>query len=127
MTLKLTSAGDPATSNPSSWADCWIGDPREQGILARRRQAAVEAPHSCSVNADNFSTIVEASGLALASEVIEDYQGLDDANGCAFKAASGPDADHGGNRAARRFEADRAHHLAELEVDRAPRVSFSAA
>ena len=68
-------------------------------------------------------------GLALASEVIEDYQGLDDANRMRFfKAlASDFDANHTAViAAARRFEDDQnAHHLAELAKSvEAPRVKL---
>ena len=53
-----------------------------KGILARRRQAATEAPSGdlltkCKQLLHHRG---EASGLALASEVIADYQALDDAN-----------------------------------------------
>ena len=53
-----------------------------KGILARRRQAAAEAPSGdllakCQQLLHHRG---EASGLALACEVIADYQELDDAN-----------------------------------------------
>ncbi|GIS01846.1 MAG: hypothetical protein CM15mP103_03970 [Gammaproteobacteria bacterium] len=53
-----------------------------KGILARRRQAAAEAPSGdllakCQQLLHHRG---EASGLALACEVIADYQALDEAN-----------------------------------------------
>ena len=132
MTPKLTSAGDPATSNPSGLGGL-LGSviSAGKGILARRRQAAVEAPSSdlLSKCRQLLHHRGEASGLALASEVIEDYQGLDDANRMRFfKAlASDFDADHTAViAAARRFEDDQnAHHLAELAKSvEAPRVKL---
>ena len=132
MTLKLTSAGDPSTSNPSGLGGL-LGSviSAGKGILARRRQAAVEAPSSdlLSKCRQLLHHRGEASGLALASEVIEDYQGLDDANRMRFfKAlASDFDADHTAViAAARRFEDDQnAHHLAELAKSvEAPRVKL---
>ena len=102
-----------------------------KGILARRRQAAVEAPSSdlLSKCRQLLHHRGEASGLALASEVIEDYQRLDDTNRMRFfKAlASDFDADHTAViAAARRFEDDQnAHHLAELAKSvEAPRVKL---
>ena len=132
MTPKLTSAGDPATSNPSGLGGL-LGSviSAGKGILARRRQAAVEAPSSdlLSKCRQLLHHRGEASGLALASEVIEDYQGLDDANRMRFfKAlASDFDTDHTAViAAARRFEDDQnAHHLAELAKSvEAPRVKL---
>ena len=132
MTPKLTSAGDPATSNPSGLGGL-LGSviSAGKGILARRRQAAVEAPSSdlLSKCRQLLHHRGEASGLALASEVIEDYQGLDDANRMRFfKAlASDFDANHAAViAAARRFEDDQnAHHLAELAKSvEAPRVKL---
>lgn len=57
-----------------------------KGILARRRQAATEAPSGdllakCKQLLHHRG---EASGLALASEIIVDYQTLDDANRALF-------------------------------------------
>jgi len=132
MTPKLTSAGDPATSNPSGLGGL-LGSviSAGKGILARRRQAAIEAPSSdllskCSQLLHHRG---EASGLALASEVIEDYQGLDDANRMRFFKALASDFDTNHTAviaAARRFEDDQnAHHLAELAKSvEAPRVKL---
>ena len=57
-----------------------------KGILARRRQAAAEAPSGdllakCQQLLHHRG---EASGLALACEVMADYQALDDANQTLF-------------------------------------------
>ena len=132
MTLKLTSAGDPATSNPSGLGGL-LGSviSAGKGILARRRQAAVEAPSSdlLSKCRQLLHHRGEASGLALASEVIEDYQGLDDANRMRFFKALASDFDTNHTAviaAARRFEDDQnAHHLAELAKSvEAPRVKL---
>ena len=62
-----------------------------KGILARRRQAAAEAPSGdllakCQQLLHHRG---EASGLALACEVIADYQALDDANQTLFFDALG--------------------------------------
>ena len=64
-------------------------------ILARRRQAATEAPSGdlltkCKQLLHHRG---EASGLALASEVIADYQALDDANRALFFDALARDFD----------------------------------
>ncbi len=64
-------------------------------ILARRRQAATEAPSGdlltkCKQLLHHRG---EASGLALASEVIADYQALDDANTALFFDALARDFD----------------------------------
>ena len=64
-------------------------------ILARRRQAATEAPSGdlltkCKQLLHHRG---EASGLALASEVIADYQALDDANRALFFDALASDFD----------------------------------
>lgn len=132
MTPKLTSAGDPATSNPSGLGGL-LGSviSAGKGILARRRQAAVEAPSSdlLSKCRQLLHHRGEASGLALASEVIEDYQGLDDANRMRFFKALASDFDTNHTAviaAARRFEDDQnAHHLAELAKSvEAPRVKL---
>ena len=66
-----------------------------KGILARRRQAATEAPSGdlltkCKQLLHHRG---EASGLALASEVIADYQALDDANRALFFDALARDFD----------------------------------
>jgi len=102
-----------------------------KGILARRRQAAIEAPSSdlLSKCRQLLHHRGEASGLALASEVIEDYQGLDDANRMRFFKALASDFDTNHTAviaAARRFEDDQnAHHLAELAKSvEAPRVKL---
>ena len=132
MTPKLTSVGDPATSNPSGLGGL-LGSviSAGKGILARRRQAAVEAPSSdlLSKCRQLLHHRGEASGLALASEVIEDYQGLDDANRMRFFKALASDFDTNHTAviaAARRFEDDQnAHHLAELAKSvEAPRVKL---
>lgn len=132
MTPKLTSAGDPATSNPSGLGGL-LGSviSAGKGILARRRQAAIEAPSSdlLSKCRQLLHHRGEASGLALASEVIEDYQGLDDANRMRFFKALASDFDTNHTAviaAARRFEDDQnAHHLAELAKSvEAPRVKL---
>ena len=62
-----------------------------KGILARRRQAAAKAPSGdllakCQQLLHHRG---EASGLALACEVIADYQALDDANQTLFFEALG--------------------------------------
>ena len=62
-----------------------------KGILARRRQAAAEAPSGdllakCQQLLHHRG---EASGLALACEVIADYKALDDANQTLFFDALG--------------------------------------
>ena len=62
-----------------------------KGILARRRQAAAEAPSGdllakCRQLLHHRG---EASGLALACEVIADYQALDEANQTLFFDALG--------------------------------------
>ena len=64
-------------------------------ILARRRQAATEAPSGdlltkCKQLLHHRG---EASGLALASEVIADYKALDDANRALFFDALARDFD----------------------------------
>ena len=132
MTPKLTSVGDPATSNPSGLGGL-LGSviSAGKGILARRRQAAVEAPSSdlLSKCRQLLHHRGEASGLALASEVIDDYQGLDDANRMRFFKALASDFDTNHTAviaAARRFEDDQnAHHLAELAKSvEAPRVKL---
>ena len=71
-----------------------------KGILARRRQAAAEAPSGdllakCRQLLHHRG---EASGLALACEVIADFQALDDANQTLFfeALAHAFDADHEG-------------------------------
>jgi malonyl-CoA decarboxylase len=71
-----------------------------KGILARRRQAAADAPSGdllakCRQLLHHRG---EASGLALACEVISDYQALDAANQTLFFEALGSafDADHDG-------------------------------
>ena len=66
-----------------------------KGILARRRQAATEAPSGdlltkCKQLLHHRG---EASGLALASEVIADYQALDDTNRALFFDALARDFD----------------------------------
>ena len=132
MTPKLTTSGDTRAANPAGLGGL-LGSviSAGKGILARRRQAAVEAPSSdlLSKCRQLLHHRGEASGLALASEVIEDYQGLDDANRMRFfKAlASDFDANHTAViAAARRFEDDQnAHHLAELAKSvEAPRVKL---
>lgn len=66
-----------------------------KSILARRRQAATEAPSGdlltkCKQLLHHRG---EASGLALASEIIADYQALDDANRALFFDALARDFD----------------------------------
>ena len=99
MTQKLPASGDTTTSGPSGLTGL-LGSVISAGkdILARRRQAAIEAPSSdlLSKCKQLLHHRGEASGLALASEVMEGYQSLDDANRIRFfKAlATDFDADH---------------------------------
>ena len=132
MTPKLTTSGDTRAANPAGLGGL-LGSviSAGKGILARRRQAAVEAPSSdlLSKCRQLLHHRGEASGLALASEVIEDYQGLDDANRMRFFKALASDFDTNHTAviaAARRFEDDQnAHHLAELAKSvEAPRVKL---
>ena len=132
MTQKLPASGDTTTSGPSGLTGL-LGSVISAGkdILARRRQAAIEAPSSdlLSKCKQLLHHRGEASGLALASEVMEDYQSLDDANRIRFfKAlATDFDADHATVlAAARRYEREQTpHHLAQLAKSvEAPRVKL---
>ena len=98
MVSKLTSAEETPPPNATGLAGL-LGSVISvgRGILARRRQAAAEAP-SGDLIAKCWQLLHhrgEASGLALACEVIADYEALDVANQTLFfealSDAFGPD------------------------------------
>ena len=84
MEVKNTVEPQPDTLGISGLLHSVINAGR--GILARRRKATTESPSSDLI--DKCKQLLhhrgEASGLALACEVIDEYRALDDPNQLAF-------------------------------------------